>query len=171
MVRRRETTALKAYALTMTWGVPLNLIVGIPFIIHTVWSALSVAGWIGILYGSVLVQVIAMALYSYAVSRVSGSIAACYMGVQSITGELFAAQFSGETFAAYKAAGSLLIIIGLIVVTRFRIKIPQDTVLRLDGERYSLVGADNDAKRSGAWSSSAFTLDDEDDEEDEDFKL
>ena len=82
VVRRRETTSLKAYALTMTWGVPLNLLVGLPFIVHTAWGALSAAGWIGILYGSVLVQVIAMALYSYAVSRVSGSIAACYMGIQ-----------------------------------------------------------------------------------------
>ena len=85
---------------------------------------------------------------------------------QSITGELFASWFGGEAFAAYEAAGCALIIVGLVVVTRYRIKVPQDAVMRLDGEEYGIVAGGEGAGDGGraAWSSRlAFALDDDDD--------
>ena len=117
--REKRTSALQLYALTMLIGVPLNLAFGLRSLFTVDWSAVTLSAWIGLGYSSIMVQVIAMALYTWALSHVSGPTAALYMGVQSIVGEFLAATVSTprEPIRAYKIIGCVFIIIGLVIAT------------------------------------------------------
>lgn len=122
--REKRLGAVQLYALTMFIGVFLNLAFGLQSLFAVDWGAVTVSAWVGLGYSSIMVQVVAMALYTWALAHVPGPTAALYMGVQSIVGEFLAATVSTprEPIRAYKIVGCVFIIAGLVVVTRAKKK-------------------------------------------------
>ena len=124
MKREKRIGAVQLYALTMLIGVPLNLAFGLRSLFTVDWGAVTISAWAGLGYSSIMVQVVAMALYTWALAHVPGPTAALYMGVQSIVGELLAATVSTprEPIRAYKIIGCVFIIAGLVIVTQAKKK-------------------------------------------------
>ena len=78
MKREKRIGAVQLYALTMLIGVPLNLAFGLRSLFTVDWGAVTISAWVGLGYSSIMVQVVAMALYTWALAHVPGPTAALY---------------------------------------------------------------------------------------------
>lgn len=114
---RLPMSALALTAWTLYTGTPLLILAGLPQLLRTDWAAVSVAGWGGVLYASLLSLVAAYILWNRGVAHLGASRAAVYNCLVPFVATLVAMAGLGERPGLLHLAGGAIIVAG-VVMTR-----------------------------------------------------
>jgi drug/metabolite transporter (DMT)-like permease len=99
-------------------GTPLLVLIGIPSLMHTDWSRVSLAGWGGMLYAAVLSLGVAYVLWNRGVALLGASRTVVYNTLVPLAATIFAMLALHERPSLLHLAGGALIIAGVLVTAR-----------------------------------------------------
>jgi drug/metabolite transporter (DMT)-like permease len=119
LVRTYPPEAYTAYAL-LAGTIPL-LVISTPAALTQNWGAISVWGWVGIIYMVVLPVYVAYMLWNWAIARRGAATATSLSLLVPILSGLFSVLLFGERFGLLKLPGAAFVLAGLVVV-RFAAK-------------------------------------------------
>jgi drug/metabolite transporter (DMT)-like permease len=102
---------------TMAIGSLLYAPFGVPSLVRLDWAAISVAGWLGLLYSAVFALVVSYLIWYTAVQRVGNSRTSIYSNVVPLVAISVAALVLGESIALRQILGAAAIL-GGVAVTR-----------------------------------------------------
>ena len=109
---------LTVTAWAFVFGSLVVLVPGAPELVAAPWAALPDEGLLAAGYVVLVPTVLTYSLNMWAVRRSSSTLAASYITLQPLVGALLAALLLGERLGVTEAAGLVLIVTGLGVVTR-----------------------------------------------------
>ncbi len=122
------TLLLRRWALPMSplritaWvtytGTPGLLLLGLPGLFHTHWSAVSLAGWGGLAYSSLLSLVAAYIFWNYGVAILGASRTVVYNTIVPLVATVIAMIGLGERPGVFHLLGGALIIAGVLMTRR-----------------------------------------------------
>jgi drug/metabolite transporter (DMT)-like permease len=102
---------------TMAIGSLLYVPFGVPSLVRLDWAAISLAGWLGLLYSAVFALVVSYLIWYTAVQRVGNSRTSIYSNVVPLVAMSVAALVLGESIALRQILGAAAIL-GGVAVTR-----------------------------------------------------
>lgn len=111
-------SALRITAWTTYTGTPVLLLAGLPQVIGTDWGAVSVAGWGGIAYSTLLSLVLAYVLWNRAVAALGASRTAAFNCLVPFLSAIIAFVVLHERPGPLHVVGGLLIIGGVLLATQ-----------------------------------------------------
>jgi drug/metabolite transporter (DMT)-like permease len=114
LVRTYPPEAYTAYAL-LAGTVPL-LVISTPAALAENWGAISVWGWVGIIYMVVLPVYVAYMLWNWAIARRGAATATSLSLLVPILSGLFSVLLFGEQFGLLKLLGAAFVLAGLVLV-------------------------------------------------------
>jgi drug/metabolite transporter (DMT)-like permease len=127
------TLLLRRWALPMSplritaWvtytGTPGLVLIGVPSLLHTDWSGVSLIGWGGLAYSSLLSLVAAYIFWNYGVARLGASRTVVYNTMVPLVATVIAMIGLGERPGLLHLAGGALIIAG-VLMTRGHSAVP-----------------------------------------------
>lgn len=112
-------SALSLTAWTLYTGTPGLVLVGLPQLLRTDWGAVTIAGWGGVAYSSLLSLVVAYVFWNRGVAILGASKAAIFNTIVPFVATVVAMAALGERPGPLHLAGGLLII-GGVLLTRKR---------------------------------------------------
>ncbi len=122
------TLLLRRWALPMSplritaWvtytGTPGLVLIGLPGLLHTHWSSVSVAGWGGLAYSTLLSLVAAYVFWNYGVARLGAASTVVYNTMVPLVATVIAMIGLGERPGVYHLVGGALIIAGVLMTRR-----------------------------------------------------
>lgn len=115
---RPPITTLRLTALTMVTGTPGLMLLAAPEFGRFDWSGVSMAGWTGVAYSTVLGIVVAYGLWNNSVRLVGGSRTAVFSSGIPVVAMLVAWPLLGEQPLLLQLAGAVLIIAGVLLARR-----------------------------------------------------
>jgi drug/metabolite transporter (DMT)-like permease len=119
LVRAYPPEAYTAYAL-LAGTIPL-LAISTPAALAQNWGAISLWGWIGIIYMVVLPVYVAYMLWNWAIARRGAAAATSFSLLVPILSGILSALIFGESFGVVKLLGAVLVLAGLLLI-RYRVK-------------------------------------------------
>jgi drug/metabolite transporter (DMT)-like permease len=114
LVRAYPPEAYTAYAL-LAGTIPL-LIISTPSALAQNWGAISLWGWVGIIYMVVLPVYVAYMLWNWAIARRGAAAATSFSLLVPILSGILSALFFGEEFGIVKLLGAACVLAGLVVI-------------------------------------------------------
>ncbi len=114
LVRDYPPETYTAYAV-LAGTIPL-LVVSAPAAIAQPWGAISVWGWIGIIYMVVLPVYVAYMLWNWAIARRGAAAATSFSLLVPIISGVLSALILAEDFGPIKLIGAALVLVGLVVI-------------------------------------------------------
>jgi len=114
-------SVLKATAWIMTSTTPLLVIAAIPDLWTQNWHAISLQGWLGLIYSSALAIAIGYAIWNTGVQRVGSARTSVYSYLTPLVSVIVAWAFLDESMRPLQALGALGILLG-VVLGRYRPK-------------------------------------------------
>lgn len=111
-------SSLRATTLTMMTGAPGLLLLGLPGIVQTDWSAIRPSTIFSVIYASVLALVVCYLIYNRSVRLIGGVRTTIYGCVIPVIAALIAWPVLGERPTLMQGAGAALIIAGVLVTRR-----------------------------------------------------
>jgi drug/metabolite transporter (DMT)-like permease len=108
-------STLRITAWTLYTGTPLLVLVGIPQLRSTDWSAVTIAGWGGTGYAALLSLVAAYVLWNRGVARLGASRAAVYNCLVPFVASVVAFVALDERPGPLHVLGGLLIVSGVLL--------------------------------------------------------
>jgi drug/metabolite transporter (DMT)-like permease len=114
LVRTYPPEAYTAYAL-LAGTIPL-LVISTPAALAQNWGAISLWGWVGIIYMVVLPVYVAYMLWNWAIARRGAAAATSLSLLVPILSGLFSVLLFGEEFGLLKLLGAACVLAGLVVV-------------------------------------------------------
>jgi drug/metabolite transporter (DMT)-like permease len=114
LVRAYPPEAYTAYAL-LAGTIPL-LVISTPAALAQNWGAISLWGWIGIVYMVVLPVYVAYMLWNWAIARRGAAAATSFSLLVPILSGILSALFFGEEFGIVKLLGAAFVLAGLVVI-------------------------------------------------------
>jgi drug/metabolite transporter (DMT)-like permease len=108
-------SALALTAWTVVTGTPGLLLAGLPQLSHTDWAAVSLAGWGGLGYSTLLSLVVAYIFWNRGVIELGASRAATYNTVVPFVATVIAIVALGERPGPLHLLGGLLIVCGVLL--------------------------------------------------------
>ncbi len=117
MLRRwaLPVSALRLTAWTMYTGTPLLVLIGLPQVLSTDWSTVSIAGWGGVSYAALLSLVAAYILWNRGVAKLGASRAAVYNTLVPFVATVIAFVGLDERPGPLHLVGGLLIVSGVLL--------------------------------------------------------
>ncbi len=109
---------LTVIAWTFVFGGSGILIVSAPELLRTPFASLPALAWTGIAYVVIFPTLINYLLNTWAIKRSSSTLVATYTTLQPVVATTLAVIFLGEEFAMREILGFLLIVAGLLWITR-----------------------------------------------------
>ncbi len=85
---------------------------------HPQWSAISVNGWLSILYLGIFSSAVCYILYNKVLKVLSGVQVGNFMNFDPVVGALIAIIFLGEKVTVWQIAGGVLVLAGVILTSR-----------------------------------------------------
>lgn len=82
------------------------------------YAAVSLAGWLSVLYMAVFASVLGYLIFCYALTRMSASRVAAYMYLQPLLATILAVPMLGESVTGSLAGGGVLVLLGVYVTER-----------------------------------------------------
>jgi drug/metabolite transporter (DMT)-like permease len=114
LVRNYPPETYTAYTL-LAGGVPLML-VSTPAALAQNWSAISLFGWLEIIYMVVLPVYVAYMLWNWAIARRGAAAASSFSLLVPVASGSLSAWLFGEQFGAIKLLGAALVLAGLMII-------------------------------------------------------
>ncbi len=111
-------SALALTAWTVVTGTPGLVLAGLPQMLATDWSAVSLAGWGGLGYSTLLSLVVAYIFWNRGVIELGASRAATYNTVVPFVATLIAIVALGERPGLLHLVGGMLIVAGVLLTIR-----------------------------------------------------
>ncbi|MEO8226022.1 MAG: DMT family transporter [Gemmatimonadota bacterium] len=109
---------------TMVLGTPVLIAAGLPSLLQTDWRAITLAGWGGLGFASVMSLVVAYLLWNASVRTVGSNRTAVYACATPLVAMATAALMLGERPAALQLAGAGAIVIGVLLSQRVGTELP-----------------------------------------------
>lgn len=116
LVRTHSPETYTAYAL-LAGTIPL-LVISLPAALTQPWGAISVWGWVGILYMVVLPVYVAYMLWNWAIARRGAAAATSFSLLVPILSGILSALLFGEQFGIAKLLGAVCVLAGLLIIRR-----------------------------------------------------
>lgn len=113
-----QMSSLSFTAWTLYTGTPLLVIIGLPGLVDTDWSAVSLPGWGGVAYAAILSLVVAYILWNRAVAHLGASRTATYNTLVPFIATIIAVIGLGERPGPWHLFGGALIIGGVLLSRR-----------------------------------------------------
>jgi drug/metabolite transporter (DMT)-like permease len=120
----RVYSPLKVTALTMLISAPVVIILAVPGLFTTDWSAISAGAWSGVIYSGVLSLALAFLLWNTGVKRLGGTRAAIYSNMTPIISLAVAWVVLGEYLNLLQFVGVAVVLAG-IWLARFAPGVPE----------------------------------------------
>jgi drug/metabolite transporter (DMT)-like permease len=114
LVRDYPPETYTAYTL-LAGGIPLML-VATPAALAQDWSAISLLGWLGIIYMVILPVYVAYMLWNWAIARRGAATATSFSLLVPIVSGSLSAWLFDERFSALKLLGAALVLAGLMII-------------------------------------------------------
>jgi drug/metabolite transporter (DMT)-like permease len=114
LVRDYPPEAYTAYAL-LAGTIPL-LVISTPAALAQNWGAISVWGWVGIIYMVVLPVYVAYMLWNWAIARRGAAAATSFSLLVPVLSGILSALLFGEEFGIAKLLGAACVLAGLVVI-------------------------------------------------------
>jgi drug/metabolite transporter (DMT)-like permease len=114
LVRAYPPEAYTAYAL-LAGTIPL-LVISTPAALAQNWGAISLWGWVGIIYMVVLPVYVAYMLWNWAIARRGAAAATSFSLLVPILSGILSALLFGEEFGIVKLLGAACVLAGLVVI-------------------------------------------------------
>lgn len=105
--------ALRMTAWTLWVGTPVIVLMGVPDLVRTDWSGVSVAGWGGVFYAGVLSIGVAYLLWYRGVQRLGNNRTAVYSNLVPVAALITAWLWLGEVPGPLQLAGAAIILGGV----------------------------------------------------------
>lgn len=118
MVRRRG--ALQMTAWTLWAGMPFVVLAGVPDLVRTDWSSVSLQAWAGVVYAGVFAIGIAYLLWYRGVRRIGQTRTAVYQNLVPVIALISAWLWLAETPTTQQLVGAGVILSGIVVARRSR---------------------------------------------------
>lgn len=119
LVRKYPTTTVSAYT-TLTGTVPL-LAISMPDAMRQDWSGLETQHWITLVYMAIFPIYLVYIGYNWAIAQRGISVTSAGLVVPIVSGVLSAIVLD-EAFGFVKVAGAMLVLLGLVLIQRARIR-------------------------------------------------
>lgn len=116
LVRDYPPEAYTAYAL-LAGTIPL-LIISTPAALAQNWGAISLWGWVGIIYMVVLPVYVAYMLWNWAIARRGAATATSFSLLVPILSGILSVLLFSEAFSVVKLLGAACVLVGLLVIRR-----------------------------------------------------
>jgi drug/metabolite transporter (DMT)-like permease len=113
-----KMSALQVTAWSVYTGTPGLILLGIPALLHTHWSTVTVAGWGGLVYSSLLSLVAAYVLWTRGIATIGASRTALYNTIVPLVATVIAMVILHEKPAITDLIGGVLIVAGVVASTR-----------------------------------------------------
>lgn len=111
----RGLDPIRVTAISTYGGTPGLVLLGLPQLSATDWTALPPGAYAALLYSSVLALVVAYLLWSYAVQGIGGNRTAIYNSAVPVFAAIVAWYVLGERMLAGQAAGAALVFVGVFL--------------------------------------------------------
>jgi drug/metabolite transporter (DMT)-like permease len=105
--------ALRVTAWTLWAGTPFLVLIGVPSLLRTDFSAVSMGSWLGVAYAGLLAIGVAYLLWYRGVQRIGTSRTAVYSNLVPLTALVTAWIWLGEVPSGVQIAGAAVILAGL----------------------------------------------------------
>ncbi len=109
----QRNSPLKATAWVLASSTPLLILAALPDLIRQDWQAVSLRGWLGLLYSSVLAIAIGYVIWNTGVQRVGSARTSVYSYLTPLVSVAVAWAFLGETMQPVQALGALAVVAGV----------------------------------------------------------
>jgi drug/metabolite transporter (DMT)-like permease len=116
MLTRLSPSTVVAWS--FVFGGAFTILASLPSMIAVPYQALPVMTWVGIGYIVIFATVLSYSLNTWAIRQSSPGLVAAYTTLQPVVAALLATIFLGETAGWREAAGFLLIVAGLAVISK-----------------------------------------------------
>jgi drug/metabolite transporter (DMT)-like permease len=116
LVRTYPPEAYTAYAL-LAGTIPL-LVISTPAALSQNWGAISLWGWVGIIYMVVFPVYIAYMLWNWAIAKRGAAAATSFSLLVPILSGIVSALIFGEQFGVVKVLGAVCVLAGLVIIRR-----------------------------------------------------
>jgi drug/metabolite transporter (DMT)-like permease len=113
-----ELSPLRITAMTMLAGAPGAVLAGLPAVLRLEPSTITPGAWAGIIYSALLPLVLGYFIWNRSVQQVGSSRTALYITGMPVVAALTAWAVRGERPTPIQAAGSMLILAGVLVSRR-----------------------------------------------------
>jgi drug/metabolite transporter (DMT)-like permease len=111
-------SSLKATALVTAIGTAPLIVISIPEWLQQDWGRVSVLGWGGLLYSTVMSIALGYMIYYYCVRRLGGTRAVAYYSLTPVFSVLMAFLMLGERLSSWQAVGAAVVVVGVYVTRR-----------------------------------------------------
>jgi drug/metabolite transporter (DMT)-like permease len=115
----RRNSALSATAWMMASGTPLLVVIALPNLLAQDWQAVSLQGWLGLLYSGVLAIAAGYVIWNTAVKRLGSTRTSLYSYLIPVVAVIVAWAFLGETMEPLQFVGAGGILLG-VALGRYR---------------------------------------------------
>ncbi len=109
----RALGALRATGWTMLTGALVFVPLALPELRAQVWSDVSWAAWVGVVYGATAGMVVAMSLWGRSIHRLGPKQTMLYAYLEPVSAVVIAALVLGESFGLLQGAGALVTFVGV----------------------------------------------------------
>ena len=116
MVRRRG--ALQMTAWTLWAGLPFIVLAGVPDLVRTDWSTVSLTAWLGVVYAGVFAIGIAYLLWYRGVRTIGQNRTSVYQNLVPVIALISAWLWLAETPTVQQLLGAVVILAGIVVARR-----------------------------------------------------
>ncbi len=116
MVRRRG--ALQMTAWTLWAGMPFIVVAGVPDLLRTDWSTVSLTAWLGVVYAGVFAIGIAYLLWYRGVRTIGQNRTSVYQNLVPVIALISAWLWLAETPTVQQLLGAVVILAGIVVTRR-----------------------------------------------------
>lgn len=116
MVKRRG--ALQMTAWTLWAGLPFIVLAGVPDLVRTDWSTVSLTAWLGVVYAGVFAIGIAYLLWYRGVRTIGQNRTSIYQNLVPVIALVSAWLWLAETPTTQQLAGAVVILAGVVVARR-----------------------------------------------------
>ncbi len=120
LVQKYPTVTVSAYT-TLVGTLPL-LALSLPDASRQDWAALNLGQWLMLLYMAIFPIYLVYIGYNWAIAQRGISVTSAGLVVPIVSGVL-SATFFDEAFGPFKVAGALLVLVGLVLIQRARVRL------------------------------------------------